>query len=155
MYFSLSSTDHLEHLVYTKHLPEVLTIFPVKYVNHMNEAQNIATNSNDNHSSSEIIVENIENISLANQLLNDEFVTSHNGHNDESIDIEQNKQETFNKNDHAIFTHYLKLAIDLDRSERLSEMIRTTGFQLYNTFIGVNEPHTESVTANTKFNNEN
>lgn len=41
-------------------------------------------------------------------------------------------------NNNAIFTNFLKLAIDSDRSERLNEMIKTTGFQLYNTFIGGN-----------------
>lgn len=43
-------------------------------------------------------------------------------------------------NNSAIFTAFLKLAIDTDRSERLNEMIKTTGFQLYNTFIGGNNP---------------
>lgn len=43
-------------------------------------------------------------------------------------------------NNNAIFTAFLKLAIDSDRSERLNEMIKTTGFQLYNTFIGGNNP---------------
>lgn len=43
-------------------------------------------------------------------------------------------------NNNAIFTNFLKLAINTDRSERLNEMIKTTGFQLYNTFIGGNHP---------------
>lgn len=40
--------------------------------------------------------------------------------------------------DYEFFTQYLKTAIDLDRSERLSEMIKTTGLQLYNTIAGNN-----------------
>lgn len=43
-------------------------------------------------------------------------------------------------NNNEIFTNFLKLAIDTDRSERLNEMIKTTGYQLYNTFIGGNNP---------------
>lgn len=43
---------------------------------------------------------------------------------------------TLTHDDYAIFTHYLKIAIDYDRSERLGDMIKTTGYQLYSTFIG-------------------
>lgn len=43
---------------------------------------------------------------------------------------------TLTSDDYAIFTHYLKIAIDYDRSERLGDMIKTTGYQLYSTFIG-------------------
>lgn len=43
---------------------------------------------------------------------------------------------TLTHDDYAIFTHYLKIAIDCDRSERLGDMIKTTGYQLYSTFIG-------------------
>lgn len=52
-------------------------------------------------------------------------------------------------NNNALFTNFLKLAIDTDRSERLNEMIKTTGFQLYNTFIGGNNADaTRSVAEN-------
>lgn len=43
---------------------------------------------------------------------------------------------SMDNNNSEIFTAFLKLAIDTDRSERLNEMIKTTGYQLYNTYIG-------------------
>lgn len=51
-------------------------------------------------------------------------------------------------NNSAIFTAFLKLAIDTDRSERLNEMIKTTGFQLYNTYIGGGAGGNNPVTEN-------
>ena len=33
-----------------------------------------------------------------------------------------------------IFSEYLKIAIDQDRANRLSDMIKTTGHQLYDTY---------------------
>lgn len=33
-----------------------------------------------------------------------------------------------------IFAEYLKMAIDKDRANRLSDMIKTTGHQLYDTY---------------------
>lgn len=52
--------------------------------------------------------------------------------------MEQDQLFSVENNNNALFTNFLKLAIDSDRSERLNEMIKTTGFQLYNTFIGGN-----------------
>lgn len=34
----------------------------------------------------------------------------------------------------VLFTQYLSMAIDRDRAERLSDMIKTTGHQLYETY---------------------
>lgn len=134
--------DHLDYLVHFKSLAEVLTILPVKYVGDLGaQAQNSAAHTNNDCSE---IVDNHESASMNNQLSScNGDVSSYNGHNGysglmEPSDSEQLKMESINNNDHAIFTHFLKKSVDLDRSERLGEMIRTTGYQLYNTFIGIN-----------------
>ncbi|XP_031634727.1 uncharacterized protein LOC116348019 [Contarinia nasturtii] len=99
--------DHLDYLVHTKRLPEVLNIVPMKYFD-----DGIA-----------------QMISRAQEKID-------NGENVENAEIFPEN------NNNALITNFLKSAIDTDRSERLNEMIKTTGFQLYNTFIGGNHPDT-------------
>lgn len=148
IYISLSvhivfgEIDHLDYLVHFKSLAEVLTILPVKYVGDLGaQTQCSAAHTNNDCSES---VDNHETTSMMNEKISlNGDSSSYNGHNGyngymEPSDSEQPKMESINNNDHAIFTHYLKKSVDLDRSERLSEMIRTTGYQLYNTFIGMN-----------------
>lgn len=137
-----SSSDHLDYLVHTKRLPDILTIFPVKYINEcMNNADDAAKNNDDN-----------ENISMNQD--NDDRISINLPISIDGTDviIESNKKDSLKMGNHAIFTHFLKIAIDLDRSERLSEMIKTTGFQLYNTFISSS---TGLYTDATKSNAEN
>lgn len=131
--------DHLDYLIHFKSLAEVLTILPLKYVGELNsQIQSSAMHTNNECS------ENQENVSMVNQVSSNGDASSCNGHNgyngfgEHSDCGEPTKLESINNNDHAIFTHFLKMSVDLDRSERLSEMIRTTGYQLYNTFIGGN-----------------
>lgn len=95
-------------------MSEILNIFPLKYVG------NIVNQHTGEVNQDETTMKNPNGITT-----------------NETTPEDQN---TFSveSNDSAIFTDYLKLAIDLDRSERLGEMIKTTGFQLYNTFIGTN-----------------
>lgn len=45
----------------------------------------------------------------------------------------ENKPDAVTTED-RLFTVYLTLAIDRDRAERLGEMIKTTGYQLYETY---------------------
>lgn len=61
---------------------------------------------------------------------------------------EDKELSALDNNNSAIFTAFLKLAIDTDRSERLNEMIKTTGFQLYNTYIGGGAGGNNPVTEN-------
>lgn len=121
-----------------KSLAEVLTILPHKYIGDLSvQSQSSAAHT---HNDVSEILENHDNVSMINQLSSNGDVSSCNGYNGftEHSDNEHPKMESISNNDVAIFTHYLKMSIDLDRSERLSEMIRTTGYQLYNTYIGVN-----------------
>lgn len=137
-FFFASSSDHLDYLVHTKRLPDILTIFPVKYINEcMNNAVDAAKNDDN------------ENISM-NQY-NDDLISINPPISMDGTDviIESNKKDSLKIGNHAIFTHFLKMAIDLDRSERLSEMIKTTGFQLYNTFISSSTgPYTDATKSN-------
>lgn len=83
-----------------------------------------------------ILSENFKEISLKKfQQINDFGFFS-----TEDRSLDKDKLFSMENNNNAIFTAFLKLAIDSDRSERLNEMIKTTGFQLYNTFIGGNNP---------------
>lgn len=91
-----------------------------------------------------------ENISI-NQDNNDVMININPSLSIDGTDIiiESNKQFSLKMGDHAIFTHFLKMSVDLDRSERLSEMIKTTGFQLYNTFISSSiGPYTDATKSN-------
>lgn len=101
--------------MHTKRLSEVLNIFPVKYI-----GDSIDKENND---------ENINETDNNFELPRDHKINENN---------DQTKNISIKTSDYVFFTHYLKMAIDLDRSERLSEMIKTTGFQLYNTFVGSN-----------------
>lgn len=100
-------------MVHTKRLSEILNIFPVKYI-----GDNIERENDEN------CLNNFDN------LTKDKQNERKNSDNTMNIPIKNS--------DYEYFTQYLKTAIDLDRSERLSEMIKTTGYQLYNTFVGSN-----------------
>lgn len=126
-----------------KSLAEVLTILPLKYVSELNN-QTQGSPAHTNNECSEL-ADNHENVSMINQLSSNGDASSCNGHNGYNGFADHSdcggdppKSEPIANNDHAIFTHFLRMSVDLDRSERLSEMIRTTGYQLYNTFIGGN-----------------
>lgn len=121
--------------MHTKRLPDILTIFPVKYIN---DSINNGDDGNDDVADNELI-------SIEKHLDNDEMCNAIDM--DCVIDVD-GKKFKLKMSDHAIFTHYLKIAIDLDRSERLSEMIKTTGFQLYNTFINSSGPYSDVAKTN-------
>lgn len=133
-------SDHLDYLVHTKRLSEILNIIPMKYFG--DGATEMIANSqidNDNDSNGKkklfccwvlktrIYCESKKMISFIFSITAD-------------ASLDKNKIFSMENNNNAIFTAFLKSAIDTDRSERLNEMIKTTGFQLYNTFIGGNNP---------------
>lgn len=110
-------------MVHTKRLSEILNIFPVKYIGDSIEKEN-NVDSNDENEQTTI------------------DITKENSNTDQLINI------PIKNSDYEYFTHYLKVAVDLDRSERLSEMIKTTGYQLYNTFVGSNVNNVENFNSN-------
>lgn len=108
--------------MHTKRLSEILNIFPVKYI-----GDNIDRDTGDDDD---------ETTNDPNGGISDKLNTLPllNG-----VECETRRTNVPIKNsDYEFFTQYLKMAIDLDRSERLSEMIKTTGLQLYNTIAGNN-----------------
>lgn len=116
-------------MVHTKRLSEILNIFPVKYI-----GDSIDKEINDE--------QNDENEQLkSNQMTIDLIANEH-------LNSDQLVNYPIKNSDYEYFTHYLKIAVDLDRSERLSEMIKTTGYQLYNTFVGSNSNNVENFNTN-------
>lgn len=100
----LYATDHLDHLVHSKSLSDVLSILPAKYIG-------------------------IESDGTARSQPLTELEDS----NTFGAGCSSSKAEiVIEPNESALFTQYLKMAIDRDRSERLSDMIKTTGYQLFN-----------------------
>lgn len=49
-------------------------------------------------------------------------------------DSDTHTSESVERFEDKIFAEYLKMAIDKDRANRLSDMIKTTGHQLYDTY---------------------
>lgn len=123
--------------MHTKRLPDILTIFPIKFIN------DCISNADD--------AENGDNDNISMNQDNDDLISINPPISMDGTDviIESNKKFSLKMGDHATFTHFLKIAVDLDRSERLSEMIKTTGFQLYNTFISSSTgPYTDATKSN-------
>lgn len=117
------SADHLDCLVHMKRLSEILNIFPVKYI-----GDNIGRDNGDDDDNDII---NDPNGGTTDKLKPQSLPNG--------IECDASRPNVPIKNsDYEFFTQYLKIAIDLDRSERLSEMIKTTGLQLYNTIAGNN-----------------
>lgn len=117
--------------MHTKRLSEILNIFPVKYI-----GDNIGRDNGDDDSDTI----NDPNGGTADKLMPLAHVNG--------IELDVRRPNVPIKNsDYEFFTQSLKLAIDLDRSERLSEMIKTTGLQLYNTIAG-NNLNAETIGAN-------
>lgn len=52
----------------------------------------------------------------------------------EIADSDTHTSESVERFEDKIFSEYLKMAIDKDRANRLSDMIKTTGHQLYDTY---------------------
>lgn len=118
--------DHLECLVHTKRLSEILNIFPVKYIGDNIDQDNGEIDDAANDPSG-----------IADRL-------NHSLHLNGVDGDDRHRSMPIKNSDYAFFTKYLKKAIDLDRSERLSEMIKTTGVQLYNS-IAVNNLNAETI----------
>lgn len=141
--------------MHTKRLSDILNIFPIKYIGdsidqyngQSNDASNNGETTNENENENHSIEQSTDN----NSMEHENGIVANCNTNDKTNDVEHRKKFSIKHSDHALFTHYLKVAIDLDRSERLSEMIKTTGFQLYNTFIGSNSgggPYADGNTSN-------
>lgn len=123
----IHSAEHLDYLVHTKRLSEILnTIFPIKYIGETIDRDN----GGDGECNDGTL--NDPNGGVADKL---KALTLLNGVDG---DAARRPNDPMKNSDYEIFTQYLKTAIDLDRSERLSEMIKTTGLQLYNTIAGNN-----------------
>lgn len=109
-------------MVHTKRLSEILNIFPVKYIGDNIDRDNGDEGDDAINDPNGGITDTLHTLPLLN-----------------GGDGDAGRPNVPIKNsDYEFFTQYLKTAIDLDRSERLSEMIKTTGLQLYNTIAGNN-----------------
>lgn len=113
--------------MHTKRLSEILnTIFPIKYI-----GETIGRDNGDGGDCNDGTMNDPDG-GIADKL---KTLTLLNGIDGDSA---RPPNDPMKPSDYEIFTQYLKTAVDLDRSERLSEMIKTTGLQLYNTIAGNN-----------------
>lgn len=108
--------------MHTKRLSEILNIFPVKYIGDNIDRDNGYDDDDAINDPTGGITDKLNSLTLFNGIEDDA----------------RQSNVPIKNSDYEFFTYYLKTAIDLDRSERLSEMIKTTGLQLYNTIAGNN-----------------